>query len=104
MSAPFLLITPPHDYLVVDASQYPDALDFVETSPCIGGLVHLNEEDTIYFLRSHPDLDEAELIKNYSAVAPPPIVTDPGDDFDVMDWVLAAYLSAWTREMEEGDQ
>jgi len=102
MSAPFLLITPPHDYLVVDPSQYPDALDFLETSPCIGGLMHLNEEDTNVFLRAHPDLDAAALPKQHEAFAPSPKITRSGGNVDVDDEVIAAHLSAWAREIEEG--
>jgi hypothetical protein len=99
-TAAFWLITPPHDYLVVDASTFPDALQFARTSPVIDGMVHLNEEDTVTFLASHPALAASWLPTEHRKQAPPPIVTeDMVNDEDVDDWILGVQVAIWSNEM-----
>ena len=104
MSADALwLITPPHDYLVVDASTFPDALQFARTSPVIDGMVHLNEEDTVTFLALHPALAASWLPIERRREAPPPIVTeDMLDDWDVEEWILGVQVAIWSNEMRWG--
>jgi len=102
-TAAFWLITPPHDYLVVDPSHYADALDFARTSPVIDGMVHLNEQDTVTFLELHPALAASWLPTERRKQAPPPIVTEDMVDYqDIDDWILGVQVATWSSEMRWG--